>query len=557
MFRKVVFTFFILAIMVISLSTLGCLPDMDASQQAVDGQTPVTVAVTSSDNFSFFTTPPTIVDRADTVLALNTTEYTHGKPEQGSRKYPYGSLAGALLGFRGKHGQGLYGIEYLCDTIAVQGMQDVFSNALEDKRFVLTISKDIQLWAENDLQRQMKRLGAESGALVMMDINSGEILAMASMPEWNPGNAWDRPDHEFVNHAIEDEIDAWMFFPILECLKLHTLAEANATSTGSGREGDPHGDILDNGDTMPNIEVLFSRKGRRKWSWGNITDNLVLWSPWDHEVVKQLNFYSSAVRDMWKMGLGQDTGLKLSREKTGSLPFITPGDWDSVAFNNVKATPVQVLRAFSAIISAGNIAELTIAKTARGNTEQKTLKSTGVDWLTKDAAAWMLEGLALNDGPSIAAIKIKDTGRADHAPDRGCSQVVSLGFWPEQNPMIAYISMLENTTFDPRVRRGTLGKTIKIAKKACCLLKEELKPTMYTAKLSRAVRMKARDKNSAIMPDLRGVTMRQAIKNVMNTGLAAVVRGSGLVTEQYPAPGTSIKGIHKCTIVCNGWAGLT
>ena len=64
-----------------------------------------------------------------------------------------------------------------------------------------------------------------------------------------------------------------------------------------------------------------------------------------------------------------------------------------------------------------------------------------------------------------------------------------------------------------------------------------------------------KSKKTAVMPDLRGVTMRQAIRAAMDAGLATVVRGSGTVAEQYPSPGSSIRKTDKCTIVCRGWTG--
>lgn len=560
MFKKILFSFFTLAVALVSLSIWGCLPDVDTSMQASDPQAVSSCGaiVPSHDNFSFFHRPPVIVDRADTVLALNRVDesFCGGSVENG-REYPYASLAGALLGLRGKHGQGLYGIEYLCDSFAAKGMRNIFSQGAKENMLALTISKDIQVWAENDLKRQMKRLKAETGALVMMDISNGEILAMASMPEWNPQNAWGGSGREFVNHAIEDELDAWMFLPMMEWLRLYTVAYTNASLINDGKTDHPAGDALGAGDAALDRETLFARSGRRKWSWGNITGDLVLWSPWDHDIMKQFSFYPSEVRDMWKIGLGQDTGIELSREKSGSLPTIMPANWDGVAFNSVKATPVQMLRAFSAIINAGSVVELMITKAPSGRQGEKTLKNTGVDWLTDDSSEWMRKELALDDGPSIAAIKIGTAESSTHAVGGGCAQVVSLGFWPEENPRIAYITVLGNTAFDPRVKRGTLGKTIRTVKKAWGLLEEELKPDVRTAALPSMKISGAREKNSRIMPDLRGVTMRQAIRAAMNVGLVTMVRGSGTVTEQYPAPGASINGMDKCTIICSAWAGLT
>ncbi len=536
---------------VLFLTCSGCLPEKEAGAGRKAALNELDHNLAASD--PLFREPPVIVDRADTILVMNEEGGDEGLyPGLGAvgvkRRYPYGSLAAALLGFRGQHGHGLYGIEYLCDTLTCSG-----SPAADQarSRLALTISKDIQLWAEKDLHRQMKRLGAESGSLVMMDVKTGEILAMASLPAWNPQNAYEKPGQKLANHAVQDEIDAWMFFPLLEWGRRYSqyrqsLAQEAAEADESGRQ---------NGKKAVSLKdkagaEIFSRNGRKRWSWSTPAPGLALWSPWNGEEMASFDFSPQDVRHMWSLGIGQETGLSLTGEKSGSLPTVSPSGWEDIRFNSVRATPVQIVRAFSALLNGGVAPVPAIIRSGEPAKPEQAM----VEWLDTDTAGWILRELAIGDGPSIAALKREVQEESDGKTDSGkmrlrdgrCSEVVSLGFWPEKDPRIAYISVLYETRHDPRVRRGTLGKTVFMAKRAYSLLEQESRSGISVASTKGKGGIK-----EGLMPDLNGMTMRLAVVTAMEMGLAPKVSGSGRVVRQQPAPGTRIAKDKSCFIECS------
>ncbi len=561
--------FFFIAVAVAALmcsAIWGCLPDREAGpSEQLATLAPGSILTGGSHSTLFFKTPPVIVDRFDTVLALNG-PYRNSETGAGlssgkcTRSYPYGTLAAALIGFRGKHGQGIYGIEYLCDTFATGGADDLASCVItHDNRLALTISKDIQLYAEQDLARQMKRLGARAGSLVMMDLETGEVLAMASAPAGNPAVSPGAGPHDFANHAISDEMDAWFFFPMMEWLRQYAEAQA-AMETEVQCVDDNRNIDLKEREAGDSSSSPFARKGRKKWSWGVIAPGMVLWSPWDKDIMSGFSFDAASVREMWKLGLGQESGLALSGEKQGSLPTMSPATWEDMAFNSVRATPVQMLRGFSAIINAGRVARLSVMK---GQTkEKKQAEQADSAWLTPDSSKWIRSELALNDGPSLAAIKIKDDPReltdaeSKKLRDGSCSQVISLGFWPEKEPKIVYISVLENTAHDPRIKRGTLGKTIKTVRKAWALLEQEAKPGIRLASARRAGKKVTAGRKTGIMPDFRGMTLRRAVAAAMESGLEPGVKGSGVVVEQQPSPGQRLGKSRECLLICSSGVNL-
>ncbi len=566
MARKLFFFIFAVLAALLCSAIWGCLPDRDAGPtEQLATLAPGSILQKGHAPVLFSSKPPVIVDRADTVLALNAPA---GSAESGPgfvsgscpRRYPYGTLAAALIGLRGKHGQGLYGIEYLCDTFATGGACGLASSVIsKDNRLALTISKDIQLWAEQDLARQMKRLDARTGSLVMMDIETGEILAMASSSVAGSTEPCSVAGERFVNHAISDELDAWLFFPLMEWLRQYEAAHSETVPAPDSQDG-PDKTVTARKDDAEGSTSPFIRKGRKKWSWGTVTPGMVLWSPWDRDVMSSFSFDAASVREMWKLGLGQESGLFLSGEKQGSLPTMAPASWEEVPFNSVRATPVQMLRAFSALINSGRVARLSVMQGQAANA--KHVEQADTRWLTPDSSEWIRSELALDDGPSLAAIKIKDDPhelRDDESAklrDGTCAQVISLGFWPEKQPRIAYISVLENTAHDPRIKRGTLGKTIRTAKRAWTLLEQESRPGIMLASSKAAGKKLKTGEKSSVMPDFRGMSLRRAVAAAMQSGLSPRVKGSGVVVRQQPAPGQRLGKSRDCLLVCSSGAGL-
>ncbi len=134
--------------------------------------------------------------------------HTPVRPQDTSLKrvYPYGELAGAVLGYLGKDGYGLAGIEYVFDRylrgedgwciIQKDGRNNRYSRMgmpekLPENGFdlYLTIDLEIQKIVEKVLAQTVKQFNAKGGMCIVLDPASGAVLAMANAPSFNP-NAW-------------------------------------------------------------------------------------------------------------------------------------------------------------------------------------------------------------------------------------------------------------------------------------------------------------------------------------------------------------------------------
>lgn len=141
----------------------------------------------------------------------------HWKDEQ-QRSYPYKTLAAHVVGFANKEDVGSAGIEqsqeeFLHGAVTKQWQdRDRLGRIYEEeevereppKDVVLTISSSIQYKAEQALEAGVKRSGAKSGMAIVLDPHTGEILAMANYPTFDPNNFTEFAAENFKNKSVQD-----------------------------------------------------------------------------------------------------------------------------------------------------------------------------------------------------------------------------------------------------------------------------------------------------------------------------------------------------------------
>ncbi|WP_308164876.1 peptidoglycan D,D-transpeptidase FtsI family protein, partial [Nonomuraea sediminis] len=137
------------------------------------------------------------------------------------RLYPADDLAGSLVGFVGDDGTGLGGMEQARNTLLAgrDGTQRVEigrdgqpipmtsrakQTPVEGRDVRLTIDRDIQWAAQQAIGDQVRKSGATSGTVVVMDVPTGQILAMANAPELDLNNWRKAPPADYVNRAAAD-----------------------------------------------------------------------------------------------------------------------------------------------------------------------------------------------------------------------------------------------------------------------------------------------------------------------------------------------------------------
>ena len=370
------------------------------------------------------------------------------------RYYPEGNLCSHVLGFVGSDERGekvgYFGIEgRLNDDLRgkpgrVFGEMDALGNPMlmgsykridpiQGRDVVLTINRSIQYMVEKELKAGVEKYNASSGTVIVMDPFTGEIIALANYPDYNP---------EFFNE--EEEIDDETGRKNLE---RKNLAIADTYEPGSVMKPLTIAAAIDLGIVTP--DTTFVDSGPVRYSDYYI-DN---WDGKHHGVqtIVELLQKSNNIGAAWvgtqvgrdslykyfsDFGIGSRTGVDLEGEDTGILR--ERGDWTDIDLANisfgqgVSATPLQVLTSFNALANGGylmqpKIVSKIVDEKGETNIPSKNIRRV-VSQETSDTMVTLLEKAA--EGGEAKFFILKDyrisgkTGTAQipeggkYAPDR-------------------------------------------------------------------------------------------------------------------------------------------
>ncbi|MGD2187620.1 MAG: penicillin-binding protein 2 [Desulfobacterales bacterium] len=290
-------------------------------------------------------------------------------PER-NRFYPNKTLASQALGFTGLDGYGLEGIEFSYDRYlrGANGNFTVFRDALgkvfneehnkdihrRGHNIVLTIDRALQYITESALQETVQKYSARSGMAIVMEPQTGAILALAHAPFFNPNAYTDFNKELWRNRAITDPFEAG------STMKIFSAAAA-----------------IDSGNIKAS-SIFYCENGAYK-----IGQNIV------HDIKKhgwlslqQIVKYSSNIgavkvseklgpqrlyTTLQKFGFGAKTGIDSPGETAGSLSHFknwTTVDTGSVAFGyGISVSAIQLITAASAIANDGILMKPYFVKT--------------------------------------------------------------------------------------------------------------------------------------------------------------------------------------------------
>ncbi|MGB6544089.1 MAG: penicillin-binding transpeptidase domain-containing protein [Candidatus Acidiferrales bacterium] len=298
---------------------------------------------------------PETVARID---ALNLKGIYFEKEDQ--RFYPKRELAASVLGYVDVDQRGLGGIEYSLDShISGQGsrtvvLADAHRHALDSSdqvpvavgNVVLTLDQNIQYIAERELNVAIRETHAISGTVIVENPNTGELLAVANFPTFNPNVAGSSPVDARMDRAISAAYEPGSIFKIV------TLSAA-----------------IDQGLVKP-TDVVDCQEGSIDIAGHKIHD----WHPFGDLSVADILANSSDVgtikiglrlgapklyQYMHSYGFGQPTGVDLPGESKGLMRRLenwTPISVGSISMGQeVGVTPIQILTVMSAIANGGTI----------------------------------------------------------------------------------------------------------------------------------------------------------------------------------------------------------
>jgi cell division protein FtsI (penicillin-binding protein 3) len=286
--------------------------------------------------------------------------------DESRRFYPAGHVAANLLGFTNIDGQGIEGVEksfnsQLTGQLGVRRVrEDRYGHVIENLTEVspvpahniqLSIDERLQTITEDALDNAVAWNKAESGAAVLINVQTGEILSMASFPDFNPNNREGATLNDFRNRAISDTFEPGSTVkPLVLMTALHQgLVQPDSVI-------DTHPYMLD-GHRIRDVGYYpeLSLTGILQKSSDTGVSRLSLAMPIQHLLDTYQGF-----------GFGESTGLGLTGESSGLLPqrkFWSQLDRATFAFGyGLMVTPLQLAHVYATIGSYGLERPLSITR---------------------------------------------------------------------------------------------------------------------------------------------------------------------------------------------------
>ncbi|RUM87096.1 MAG: hypothetical protein DSZ23_06305 [Thermodesulfatator sp.] len=272
-----------------------------------------------------------------------------------------------------------------------------------------------------------------------------------------------------------------------------------------------------------------------------------MWTRLQKEELDEITLDPTMLGQLIKLGFGQSTGIDLPGEKQGSIPVSISDNVTRILNSGIDASPIQMLCVFSSVLQGGYRVSPRLVYPGHLESDHKQKQK-----LFKEKTIEKFV-LAIGDdyGPSMASVKKKN-----YNGKKGM-EIIGMGMWPAKSPKISYITVIDNAQIDPRRKRGTLGRTAVIAKKAAFLADVNMLAHQKSRKFQNYLGKPASPTHdyrgqASLMPDLRGRSLRSALEVASSLGLKLKVRGAGIVRKQSPRPGSRLKKGEQCIITCGG-----
>ena len=537
------------------------------------------------------------VDRGNQILALDLPGL-HPVIEP-KRYYPNGSLASHVLGYVGIDGQGLGGVEHSYNS-KIKGEpgelfleKDATGRAYESfeipakpgQTVVLTIDQTIQYHAEQALQAAVARSRAKSGTAIVLDPRTGEILALANAPTFDPNKVSDSSADARSNWALQNIYEPGSTFKIV------------AFSAAIDRKLAKPEDHI---DCQMGAITVAGRVVHDHHPFGSLTLAEALAKSSNVGAIKLgIRVGDESMYDyITRYGFGSRTGIELMGETPGILRKVDrwqPSSIGSIAIGQeIGVTPLQMVSAYGAVANDGvRIAPHIVREVRNANgsvlfsaqPEQRRV----INAETAIALRGMLEGVTLHgtakkaqlDGYSAAG----KTGTAQKIDPRtkgySATKFVGsfVGFAPVNNPQVAIIVVIDEPA--GAYHGGDVAAPIfrEIAEQILPALNVEpdIETTAIPEMIARADKQsfsepKLRDEQqraaaerrstlptvvsdggregevvyavttskAIVMPDLHGRSVRDVARTCAQLGLQIEARGEGRVMKQSPAPGAEV-----------------
>lgn len=493
------------------------------------------------------------------------------------RSYPRATLASSVVGYVGIDGNGLAGVEHSFDSYvsgtpgkvtllkdARKGVYLVGGDGANRPRdghdVVLTIDSVVQFIAERALEKAVREARAAAGTIVVMDPNDGAILAMASVPTFDPNRFRDSSPASWRNRAVQDVYEPGSTFKIVTAaagLEERLVTPSQMVDCGNGAL------------TIANVTI------------GEHDDHRYGLLSFEEVIVKSSNVGTARVGlalgpdrfEEWirRFGFGEKSGITLPGEEGGLLR--KSARWSGVSAasisigQEVSVTPLQIVRAVGAVATGGMLVEPRIVQRVvdedGGTVFQPAVRAPRRVMSEKTAAVLneILKAVVSRGTGSNAALAehvvAGKTGTAQKAGRGGYTAGKYVGSFVGYVPADAPKLVIAVIVDEPRGKHygGEVAAPAFREVAEASLRYLGVSPSIPARKIGVGAPLLAKFSQpravtgpASAVPDLRGLDARAAVSVAVASGLTVRTVGSGVVVSQEPQPGGALPASRRVTV---------
>ncbi len=500
------------------------------------------------------------------------------------RYYPNREMAAQVIGFTGWDSRGLEGLEFHFNNYLqsepelLYAEKDAYGQEIllepadiadSGNDIVLTLDTGIQFIVEEELKRTAEVTKAKNLIGIVMDVKSGEILAMAQYPGFNPNSFKNYPRNRWRNLSASGLYEPGSTFKVF-------LVSA----------------ALQSGIIKPNT-VFNCEKGEYR-----ISDDIVIHDvkKYSYLTVEEIianssNIGAAKIADqlgskiymnyITEFGFGSRTGIELPAEERGLLKSpdrTTRVDNMIMGFGQgISVTPIQLITAFNAIVNDGVLVKPSIVKSILSSDGKVIYNS-----LPDEGKRVISERVARQVKRMLKKAVEYGTGRSAYIPGygsagkTGTSQKIDpltgsysyekftsyfIGYTPIKSPRLSILIIVDEP--EGVAYGGVVAAPVfkNVAERVLPLLNVESEIAAIREPLSITEEDEAKtvandfngqasgtEGSAQRMPDLRGLSYREVLRVLSENGIGATLKGNGFVERQDPPPGSVINSETKCSV---------
>lgn len=507
-----------------------------------------------------------------------------------SRIYQYNNLASHLLGYVDTDFEGRNGIEQFKNNSlkGIEGKRIIEVNAkgeitgiaenetrtaIAGSNIVLTIDKTIQNILEEELRESLKTYSAASASGIIVDPNSGEILALANIEDFDPNNYNKFSDDIRRNKIVTDTYEPGSTF---KSVTFASLIDQNLIGLN---------------------EKIYVENGRYRFSSVFINDSHKFEWLTARGVFEQSSNIGTVklvqridgdtyYRYLRNFGFGSSTSIELPSESKGKLKI--PSQWNKLtkAFVShgyeISVTPVQMAMAYCALVNGGILYEPQLIKSEISPSGVVLFESSPkevrrvITGKTSSIMRNLMKGVVTNGTGKNAESNILQvagkTGTSQKLINGSYSKTEYnssfIGFFPTDSPRAVCLILVNS----PSVGKygGLVAAPVfkKIAERTALAYPLEYQPPKNVDEVKDEIKViyaKETDnaknkkdsyitnelKDNNLMPDLTNLSIRDAVQILSNLGIRYKIKGSGKIVQQSILPGETVKKKVICELICS------